>query len=656
MKYTKYLSIFVVAIVFTSCKPLKTAINNQFPPLSTIDQQYASIERNLGEISDFEPHVGINIDKDIILKYLPTEIKNEAESIDDENIIIQNIEPKVSLDRQGILIEADFSILIPKNDVEIKILNENAKIKIPKESIEIKGYLNGLTAVSTKSDSLYLRSAVNSLKVKSIKFTKKPKLPNETLAKLISPILKNYIENLNGTFLKKPTTIYTGWGETYKVSLKKMFKDPNTEVIADSLTATRFIKKSCIRIKSNGISVMIQLMKDKPIKDTSTTPTITQKTNPELTKIFNAFNEKYDSTWISIFEPIDIKHLAVTNISKSEISKILNETLSKQIILKQNFIIPEATFNEKLEVKKEDIDCQKVRTDFNYPNFNGDSCDWDCMHTIKVGICPFCKKVRLEDPPCAASRRVCRIRVEAERIAWQTARETARIARQVQNEAKVAACNVWREATGILALGRFKGDVSGSGKATINLRSFNFNSDLSEIMLKYSGGVDAKLRANLELKPIDLGNIFFCFTNYDKKISSNINVDIPEVTSKILITPRQEGEDLFLNIKVDKVRYNASINPSPLHSLLLDPEFQLKCPISNLLNLVTVGIGAGKFLGMVKLAPEHELLLLGKVSGSYGIDAIEIPFKPITFKINGEEKKSLIFWKNKSFQFAYFKP
>lgn len=652
MKYTKYLSIFVVAILFTSCKPLKMAINNQFPPLSTIDQQYTSIERNLVEISDFEPHVGINIDKDIILKYLPTEIKNEAESIDDENIIIKNIEPKVSLDRQGILIEADFSILIPKNDVEIKILNENAKIKILKESIEIKGYLSGLTAVSTKSDSLYLRSAVNSLKVKSIKFTKKPKLPKEALAKLISPILKNYIENLNGAFLKKPTVIYTGWGETYKVSLKEMFKDPNIEVIADSLTATRFIKKSCIRIKSDGISVMIQLMKDKPIKDTSIAPIITQKTNPELTKIFNTFNQKYDSTWISIFEPIDIKHLAVTNISKSEISNILNETLSKQIILKQNFIIPEATFNEKLEVEKADIDCQKVRTDFSYPNFNGDSCDWNCMHTIG----PSWARIRVEDPACAASRKVCRIRVEAERIAWQTARETARIARQVQNEAKVGACNVWREATGILALGRFKGDASGSGKATINLISFNFNSDLSEIMLKYSGGVDAKLKANLELKPIDLGNIFFCFTNYDKKISSNINVDIPEVTSKISITPRQEGEDLFLNIKVDKVRYNASINPSPLHSLLLDPEFQLKCPISNLLNLGTVSVAAGKFLGMVKLAPEHELLLLGKVSGSYGIDAIEIPFKPITFKINGEEKKSLIFWKNKSFQFAYFKP
>ncbi|MEO7976636.1 hypothetical protein [Flavobacterium sp.] len=656
MKYTKYLSIFVAAIVFTSCKPLKTAINNQFPPLSTIDQQYASIERNLVEISDFEPHVGININKDIILKYLPIEIKNEAESIDDENIIIQNIEPKVYLDKQGILIEADFSILIPKNDVEIKILNENAKIKIPKESIEIKGYLKGLTAVSTKSDSLYLRSALNSLKVESIKFTKKPKLPKETLAKLISPILKKYIENLNGAFLKKPTVIYTGWGETYKVSLKKMFKDPNIEVIADSLTATRFIKKSCIRIKSDGISVMIQLMKDKPIMDTLTTAAITQKTNPELTKIFNAFNEKYDSTWISIFEPIDIKHLAVTNISKSEISNILNETLSKQIILKQNFIIPEATFNEKLEVEKADIDCQKVRTDFNYPNFNGDSCDWDCMHTIKVGICPFCKKVKLEDPACAASRIVCRIRVEAERIAWQTARETARIARQVENEAKVGACNIWRETTGILALGRFKGNISGSGNATINLTSFNFNSDLSEITLKYSGGVDAKLKANLELKPIDLGNIFFCYTNYDKNISSNINVDVPETTSKISITPRQEGENLLLNIKVDKVRYHASINPSPLHSLLLDPEFHLKCPISKLLNLGVTGAYTSRFLGMVKLAPEQELLLLGKVSGSYGIDAIEIPFKPITFKINGEKKKSLIFWNNKSFQFAYLKP
>jgi hypothetical protein len=263
---------------------------------------------------------------------------------------------------------------------------------------------------------------------------------------------------------------------------------------------------------------------------------------------------------------------------------------------------------------------------------------------------------RVEDPVCAASRRACRLRVEGERIAWQAARETARIAHQAENEAKVVACNVWRETMDFLALGRFKGDVSASGRATINLKSFNFNSDLSEISVKYSGGVDANLKSNLELKPVDLGYIFFCYSNYDKQTSSNMNINIPDATSKISISSSRLGENLILNIKLDKVSYNASINPSPLHSLLLNPQFRLQCPISNLLTLGTISVAAGEFLDLVKLAPEQKLLLLGQVKGSYGINAIQIPFKPIDFKINGEQKKSLIFWNSKSIQFSFSKP
>lgn len=622
-KFTKLLLLLCASVFFHSCTPLRTIINNEFPPLSTTDQQYVSVERNLVGLADFKPHVGLNIDKEIIIQYLPAEIKKAAEAINDENVKVQNLEPKLSFDRQGVFIDADFLITIPKYDAEIK------------------GNFIGVTAISTEKDTLYLRSALSSLKIKSIKFTKKPKLSKKALANLISPILKNYIENLNGQIFKKPTVIYTGWGETYKLNLKEMFKDPNTEVIADSIKISRFIKKTSIRVKSSGVSVMVELIKDKPSIDASTIPSPKTRTDAELTKIFKQFNAKYDSTWLSVFEPIDIKSLVVTNISKSEISNIFNDALSKQIILKQNFVIPEATFNEKLEVKRGEIDCQKVRTDFDYPSFNGASCDWHCS---KYDV--FCK----------ASREACKVKREAERVVWQASRETARIAHQAENETKVVACNVWRETLDFLALGRFKGNVSGSGKAIINLESFNFNSDISEISLKYSGGVDAKLNANLELNPVDLGHIFFCYSNYDKKTSSNIGINIPEATSKISINSTREGENLILSIKLDKVSYNASINPSPLHSLLLDPQFRLQCPISNLLELGSITIAAGKFLGLVKLAPEQELLLLGQVKGSYGIDAIQIPFKPIDFKINGEQKKSLIFWNSKSIQFTYLKP
>lgn len=610
-------------------------INSQFPPLSTTDQQYSSIETNFNELKDFKPHIGSSIDKDLILKYLPIEIKKEAESYADENFKIKNIElPKLSFDKQGIFSEADFTILSTKYD------------------IEIRGKFSGVTAVSTKSDSLYLRNALSSLKIKSILFIKKPKIPRKAFAKLVTPLLKKYIENLNGQFFKKPTIVRAGWGDTYTLNFRKMFKDPSLEIIGDSTDISRFTKRSSIRIKPNGISIMVELTKEKPAMNTLPAIQTKKRTEAELTNIFQRFDQKYDQYWTSVFDPIDDKSLVITNISKSEISNIFNDALSKPLTVKQKLIIPQISFNQKLEVKRGDIDCQNVRTNFSYPDFNGDKCDWSCMKRICVfGIC---KKV--EDPICASTRAACRVKRETARIAHQTARETARIAHQIENETKVTSCNVWRETMDFLALGRFKGDISAEGSAVLHFKSFNFNSDLSELTLNYSGNVSASLKSNLEFKPVDLGHIFFCYTDYDKKISSDLGMNIPYSTSKISVTSTRDNKNLVLHIKPDKILYNASINPSPLHSLLLDPQFALKCPISKILNLVVIGTAAAKFLEMVKLAPEQELLLLGKVNGSYGIDEMQIPFKPITFKINGEQKESLIFWNAKSLQFKYLKP
>ncbi|MDC8106946.1 hypothetical protein MTQ00_20815 [Chryseobacterium sp. B21-037] len=621
---SKTLSLFSVLLFLGSCTPLKTALNKKFPPVSTIDQQYTSVEKNLSELTDFSPHIGVNIDRDIILQYLPPEIKKAAEAINDENILVQNVTPKLSFDKQGIFVEADFSV------------------RFPKYSIEATGNFKGVTAVSTKSDSLYLRSALTSLKIESIQFLKHPKISQKVLAKMLSPILKNYIDNVNGQIFKKPTIINIGWGQSYQLSLKEMFKNPDTEIIADSIRISRFVKKSSVRIQSTGVSIMAELTKEKPlINDLKSISQNKPRSEAELSKLFKLFSEKYDNLWLSVFEPIDAKSSVTANVSKAEISSIFNEAFSNPISLKQNFIIPQTSFNEKLEVKRGDINCQKVRTDFKYPDFNGPSCNWSCSRW---------------DPICHSTRAACRVRREAQRVIWQTARETARIAHQVENEAKVAACNVWRETLDFLALGRFKGEISGNGKAFVHFQSLRFNPDLSEMSMQYYGNVDATLQSNLELKPVDLGHIFFCFSDYDKRVSSDIDISIPESVSKISITSAREGENLLLHIKPDDILYNASIQPSPLHSLLLDPKFQVQCPISVLLTLGQIGIAAGEFLNMVKLAPEQKLLLLGRTNGKYSIDSFRIPFKPIEFKINGVQKKSSVFWNSKSIQFTYLEP
>lgn len=637
-QFLKTVILVVAALNLFSCKPVKMYVNREFPPISTIDQQYASTDVNLKELNDFNSHIGVHIDKDVINQYLPKELKKAAEAVKSDDVILKSIAPKLSFDKQGIFVAADFLI------------------NIPKYNADIEGTFSGVTALSTVKDSLYLRNAIQSLKVSNVKFLKRPKLSGKALAKLITPILKHFIDNANGEIFKKPTVINIGWGEVYKLKLKEIFKDQNTEVSIDSIMVSRFVKKTSIRVKSEGISLMAELQENKPVIDALKGGQTQGRTNSELNKLFKEYNEKFDSIWTQIYEPIDVASLTTVNISKSEIATILNTAFSKPITLKQSFEIPKSTFNEKLEVKRGDIDCQKVRTPFSYPDFNGDSCDWNCMRTITVGVCPICRRVRVEDPACAASRRACRLRVEAERIVWQAARETARIAHQVENEAKVAACNVWRETLDFLALGRFKGSVSGNAKAIINFDSLQFSQTLSEINLKFSGNVNGALDSNIELIPIDLGHVFFCFTSYEKNTNSNVSVNIPNNTLRVGINSESEGENLILKIKPNKIKYNASVSPSPLHAMLMDPVFSTKCPIYLLIGAAAGVAQIANMLNLIKLAPEQELILAGTVNGEYGLDEMRVPFKPIVFKVNGEEKKASLFWNEKSIQAKYLKP
>lgn len=618
------------SLLFISCESVRTLVNKQFPPISATDQQYASITDNLRSMDTLNPHIGVYIHKGMVQEYLPDALKKAAENASDQNIVIKSVTSEILLDKQGILTNADFLI------------------DIPEYHAEIKGTLAGLTAVATRGDTVYLRSALQSLKIKNITFTQKTGLHKRALAKLISPILKHYIDNINGMLFKNPVVFQTNWEKGYSLDPTELFKDPNTEVIAEPKTISRAIKGNAVLITTEGISVLAELTAKKSAPVTLPKTQTAAATASQVSKLFAVYNTAFTKKWQRVFEPVPENSAISVQISKAEIAGIFNEALSAPIVLKQQFTLPEMAFNEKLEVKRGDIDCQKVRTNFKYPDFNGASCNWNCMRRV-LGV-------RVEDPVCAATRRACRLRVEAERIAWQAARETARIAHQVENEAKVAACNVQREAMDFMSLGKFKGSVSGSGAATVNFNSFRFNEDLSELTLQYSGDVNAKLQSQLELNPTDLGYVFFCYSNYGKNTSSNVSLSIPQATNAIAIGTSRDQENVLLTIKPEKIDYTASINPSPLHSLLSDPRFAVQCPISSLIGAIAAGAAVANFLDMIKLAPEQELLLMGKTKGKYGIDAVTIPFKPIVFRINGsDDKKAFVYWNAHSIQFTHYK-
>ncbi|CAM3914294.1 hypothetical protein MUGA111182_16940 [Mucilaginibacter galii] len=638
----KNLAIFtgvVLLALFYSCKTLEQQVN-QFKPVSTTSQQYLAIEKNLAQLDSMSPHVGAHIDKSFLMEYLPAEIKKNAESINDENLIITKLDPTVELDQQGVFIRGDFNITLVKYD------------------ITIAGEFKGVAATSLEGDSLFLRTALNWLDIQNIKYIKKPGLTKKALVAIIVPALRNFMTTANALFLRKPFAFYVPLKQVYQFDVTRLFKDTALRISATPVELARYNKKSAVKIGSEGITTLIELTNKQPNTPPAPPAGIASYSPKQLKEKFNEYTKKFEQHWLNNLDTLPKGAAVVAMVRKSELAGLVNQALSNPVTVSRNLLLPPMQVNEKVELEKSKINCQAVRTDFSYPAFNGDACDWNCMRRITIGVCPFCRRVRVEDPACAASRRACVIKREAERVIWQTARNAANLAHEAENIAKIGACNIWRSATDFVALGRFKVDAGGSGNGSVNFSSIHLNDDLSKISLQYNGNVNVNFKADLEMTPLDLGHIFLCFARYSKTIRTSIAASIPASSSTLNITPVTQGNNLLLNVQVDPVSYRATMNNGPLEQLFSDVTFRAQCPIfSTLMQAGTIGATVGNFLGVVKLAPEQKLLLTGSASGQYEIKELSIPVKPIVFRINqGEDKQSVISWRTKTIQFAYTKP
>ena len=626
---------------------IQNKLNELLPPLSILDQQYASIKKSLFQVENIKPQIGCFIQKDKVIESILSQINIAVENYNDPNILINRIEPKVFLDKQLLLIEINFDI------------------SIPKYHLTIVGTINGASAISSEHDKIILRNALSSFTINRLYFKDKTTFGDVEIIAEVSIILKKYIDNLNGKLFENPTIINLGWGETYSLKLKELIQDPNSELIGDEIQVSRFVKNVCIRVNELGITSLIELTNTEIVTTITENQLEKNVSLIEVQKSFNQLTDSLDVIWNNLFEPITSKDLINVNLSKIELSNILNEILSKPIILKQNFAIPAFHFDQKIEAKSSDIDCQNVRTnfdyhDFSYPDFGG----WDCMRDLGL-------LGKHEDPFCVANRESARIAHDAARETarslYNLERESKRLSHQAENEGKVSACNIAKEVTGFLAVGSFHGNVSSNGNSNINFKSFKFREDLSKIELDFSGEIKSTIQSNLNISPVDLGYVFLCFSNYSKNTNSDLTIQLPERTSTLNLSTLKDGDNLNLIMKLEAIDFDASINPSPLHSLLLDPSLYAICPSFVALLGLAAGVAASiaPFLAMVNqlptLTPEQVLLLRGSAKGKYEIQEFKIPIKPIEFKIdeanpNESKMSSQINWNAKSIQFITLKP
>ncbi|MGQ3678418.1 hypothetical protein [Tenacibaculum discolor] len=637
MKKTFQLLILCLFLSFTSCKTLIKIINRYYPPLSTTDQQIISIEQNLALIDSINPNVGVHINKHVLDEYLPIEIKKLAENASDKTIEIRKFEPKLYFEKQAIQIKADFVFYLSEYEVSIQ------------------GKLLGFSSLSTNRDSLYVRNAFKTLSIKKIEFKNKPTLKEIVLAKLIKPIFDDFITNINGEMLKKPSVIYLGWKEALKFDPKNIFKGQTTQVTSSNQIINRYLKHSLILVDEEGISIILEIS-DK--KEPYNVDKVTNSTNTiGVNKLFKKYKNEFKIIWNSSFEELNRNTEISLSINKSVLSSIFNEAFSKNFQVSSKLKNKKAKFSSKVEVEKSKINCQKVREPFKYKRYKRDKCDWSCMKTVTVGICPLCKKVKVEDPVCVTTRTACNAREEAKVAADNLKYETERAAHNVIQESKVAACNVVREANNFLALGKLSGHTSGTGEVNIDFNRFHFSNDLSSLDISYSGKVNYKLNSKLNIQPMDLGYVFLCQLNYSKSTSSKISAELKQQTTALKLTTKKEDDNLIITTKIEPVKFKAIINPSPLHEMFKDPKFFGSCSVFyGFLGWASGTAAIANVFDFIKLSPEAELMLMGKVNGQHQLDKIETKIKPIKFKINsGTDMKADIYWRAKSIDFIHIR-
>jgi hypothetical protein len=625
MRNTLTILVPLLLILTSSCS-VKKYVNDKFPKLTTIDQQYNAIEQNQMYIDSLKPSIGIFVSEDVLLKILPNALKETIENSDSDELIVTSFDTNVSLKKQAIGIEGDFTITLPEYYAVIK------------------GNMNGTSAVSSLSDSIYIRTAFQSLRIKDITFTQNPGIGKRAVAKLIVPLLKNFIERVNGQYLKEPSVVDASWKESLAFDPKSLSSKGELIVSGDVVNIERNLKQSSVIIGDDGLSIMIELS-DLPQQSFPDDQVVTNNhSQSELNQKFKAYQDQYDQVWQDNFTSVSDSTFMSVTIRKKELASIFNETLSKGIQLRQKIDIEKESFSEDVELEKSNIDCEKVRTKFKFEKFRGESCNWNCTKVLGVPV----------DPICESNKLACKTIRETARIAWQVARETARIAHQAKNELAVAGCKASLELNNFIDIGKFKGSASGSGFGDISLNQFKFDEDLSSISFNLSGNVNLDIKTELELRPQNLGYIFLCHTDYRKVSTSRARARFPKQDLVVNISANQVDDNLELVMNLPEIDYQATITPGPIENYLKDPLLAAKCPIFYALLYSGTAVGtAADFVDLIKLSDQQKLILYGTTKSKYQIGSIKQVLRPTSFSIDENQKiDSQIHWGEKSIDFV----
>jgi hypothetical protein len=614
----KKLIVVLCAFTLSSCSVLKCLIDEQAPPLTVIDQRFDSVQTNLSQIDNLNPSVAAFISEEIIKEVLANEINKTVrkEGYQNSNINILKFDSEYYLSDQTIYLKPRFTL------------------EFIKERITLEASFDGAVGVHNLADGIYFRPALLDFDIDSIEFDGTWADSKEALSKLAIDVLKNFKDNLNGVLFKDPISMKLEWQQSFEHPF--YIASPALE----QSTFRRF-EKGLMLVNEKGLRLLAQVTPDPqnniPEVEIDISKLGQTRSFEEFNSLFEQYSQQYEAVWNAHFDKLTETDMSLLiMISKTSISEILEETLNVEANISENFDIPKTDFNSSIELESNRLDCQTLREPFRRSRYQRESCSWSCQSCVSACF-PIigCKEACTDEPVCLSSRAVCNTREEGKVLADNLVHEEARIRHQIEQEARVGACDVAREAADFMALAKFKGNSQGSGKANIDIKSVTVSSDLTSLSLSLDINVQADAKINLKIQPIDLGHAFFCIAPYAKTFDQRIRVGTGFKTNEISIVPISSEDTLKLNFDFESFSYEGSLSPPPIQTFISDPEFLAKCGAAN--TLIVTGVALAKVAEIFGSdEPDTVANLLGRFSGEYTPPSFEMIIESETISL-GEE-------------------
>lgn len=601
------------------CALLQTIANRISPRVTSVDQQYTSVEQNLRQLQDFTPGVGAYVGKDLLLEAGTQELVRAISEADQSEVEVRQLSPSLGLVVQGLSVTATFDLVLRE------------------QRVRARGNLTGVVALSTDGDRLVLRPAFNTVNITRLERTEGGRVRDRVIASAARALVRSFVDNLNGKIAAKPVVIDLNWEETVEVDLAEMLGGNGTTVNAPVTSISKYLRSSVVRLDESGLWMMVALAEERnpvPEEEIPSTSTEQQRTPAELNALFRTFSREFDARWTTRLDPADRTAGIEVAVAKPEIAALLNRVMGQPLTITHAFTIPRTEFSETVEAKKSEVDCQRVREPFRRQRYERERCSWSCLKCINV----FGRRVCTDEPGCLASRAACNAREEARVAADNVRHEAEQGAHNLLQESKVASCNVAREANNFLGVGRFSGHVQGSGSVRADLASACVAENLSQIDLDLAASMQGSAAVDLKITPHDLGHVFLCVAPHSTAWSSQIRAEVPRATQQVEISHRQDGNDLLLTATFPMLTFQASVSPPPLQSLVTDPGFQTRCSVGNA--ILFSGLGLSELatrLGVMD-RPLVAQQLMGRFAQSQDIQPLTIRIEPIVFELGPTRK------------------